>query len=71
MAMSAARSRRNRDAAHVVGGARWLVAELIRFDHRSTKLKRASADGGRLVHRGSGFGPVAVTSRCGTQSSTW
>jgi len=22
-------------------------------------------------HRGSGFGPVAVTSRCGTQSSTW
>ena len=21
--------------------------------------------------RGSGFGPVAVTSRCGTQSSTW
>ena len=29
------------------------------------------ADGGRLVHRGRGFGPVAVTSRCGTQSSTW
>jgi hypothetical protein len=25
---------------------------------------------GRLVHRGRGFGPVAVTSRCGTQSST-
>jgi putative PIN family toxin of toxin-antitoxin system len=24
-----------------------------------------------LGHRGSGFGPVAVTSRCGTQSSTW
>jgi hypothetical protein len=23
------------------------------------------------AHRGSGFGPVAVTSRCGTQSSTW
>ncbi len=22
-------------------------------------------------HRGIGFGPVAVTSRCGTQSSTW
>jgi hypothetical protein len=22
-------------------------------------------------HRGSGFAPVAVTSRCGTQSSTW
>src|SRR4030095_12904088 len=22
-------------------------------------------------HRGSGFGPVAVTRRCGTQSSTW
>ena len=28
-------------------------------------------DGGRPVHRGRGFGPVAVTSRCGTQSSTW
>ncbi len=25
----------------------------------------------QLGHRGSGFGPVAVTSRCGTQSSTW
>jgi hypothetical protein len=25
----------------------------------------------RRPHRGSGFGPVAVTSRCGTQSSTW
>ena len=24
-----------------------------------------------LRHRGSGFGPVAVTRRCGTQSSTW
>jgi hypothetical protein len=29
------------------------------------------AEGGRLVHRGRGFGPVAVTRRCGTQSSTW
>ena len=29
-------------------------------------------DGRRsFAHRGSGFGPVAVTSRCGTQSSTW
>jgi hypothetical protein len=29
--------------------------------------------GGRCSfgHRGSGFGPVAVTSCCGTQSSTW
>ena len=24
-----------------------------------------------VVQRGRGFGPVAVTSRCGTQSSTW
>src|SRR3989442_10042763 len=36
-------------------------------------LARCEADGleGLVGHRGSGFGPVAVTRRCGTQSSTW
>jgi hypothetical protein len=38
--MSAARSRRNTDATYVVGGARWLVAKLIRFDHRSIRRPR-------------------------------
>jgi hypothetical protein len=38
--MAAARSRRNTDATYAVGGARWLVAKLIRFDHRSIRRPR-------------------------------
>ena len=33
---------------------------------RRSLIRRCTAH-----QRGSGFGPVAVTSRCGTQSSTW
>src|SRR5437667_1313606 len=36
-------------------------------------VEREQAGDGRsgVAHRGTGFGPVAVTRRCGTQSSTW
>src|SRR5713101_3174432 len=42
-------------------------------DDRDTSGQVEEAPGGREIvgHRGSGFGPVAVTRRCGTQSSTW
>jgi hypothetical protein len=69
--MSAARSRRNRDATHVVGGARWLVAELIRFDHRSIRrprpmvealieIEHAGCLGGRQAETGIGAWPLDV-----------
>ena len=42
-------------------------------DDRDTSGQVEGAPDGRDVvgHRGSGFGPIAVTRRCGTQSSTW
>jgi len=71
VAMSAARSRRNRDATHVVGGARWLVADLIRFDHRSIRrprpmlealieMEHAGCLGGRQAETGIGAWPLDV-----------
>ena len=38
---------------------------------RTLAQRRSCGPAVALRHRGSGFGPVAVTSRCGTQSSTW
>ncbi len=35
------------------------------------EIRDVAAGGRSSLHRGSGFGPVAVTSCCGTQSSTW
>ena len=40
------------------------------FPHAARSGRSCSPAAG-LGHRGSGFGPVAVTRRCGTQSSTW
>ena len=43
----------------------------LRGSYRAGRDGGGFATGCRLRHRGSGLGPVAVTSRCGTQSSTW
>jgi hypothetical protein len=49
----------------------WTERSNLSVFHQKVLAGLTATAGGWLVHRGRGFGPVAVTSRCGTQSSTW
>jgi hypothetical protein len=72
-AISCAGYRGSRRLAYRLGGRAERYVARYSSVFQAVGVKAVTAGDGRngVAHRGRGFGPVAVTRRCGTQSSTW